>query len=304
MSAWLARHLQTCIGTLGRLADQRVTTLLIMLVLGIALALPACLHVLVINARSASGELNRAVDLSVYLKLQTPLGAAEQLAARVRQRRDIAEVKLIDSDAGLKDFRQRSGLGDAVDALTSNPLPHVLVVRPGKDYMAGPQLSTLATELRALPAVDVVQLDTAWVDRFNAILDALRRGVLVVGGLLACGVLIIVGSTIRAEIQSRRAEIEVTKLVGGSDAFVRRPFLYAGLWYGLGGGLVALGASALIVTLLDRPTRRVAALYGSDFQLSGLGLDASLFLLGAAVALGWLGSLISASRHLREIEPQ
>jgi cell division transport system permease protein len=304
MNAWVTRHLQTCIGSLGRLANQRVTTFLIMLVIGIALALPACLHVLVINARSASGELNRAVDLSVYLKPLTPVAAAEQTAARIRQRRDVAQVNLIDADSGLKEFRERSGLGDAVEALTSNPLPHVLVVRPATAFLAGPQLSALAAELRELPNVDVVQLDTAWVDRFNAILEALRRGVLVVAGLLACGVLIIVGSTIRAEIQSRRAEIEVTKLVGGSDAFVRRPFLYAGLWYGLGGGLIALGCCAVIVTLLARPTQRVAGLYGSDFRLSGLGLEASLALLGAAVALGWLGSLISASRHLREIEPQ
>jgi len=304
MTVWLTRHLQTCIGTLGRLWEHRLATTLTVLVIGIALALPACLQVLVVNARSASGELNRAVDLSVYLKPSTPLPYAEQLAAKIRQRRDVAGVELVAAEQALKDFRQRSGFGEALDALTENPLPHTLVVRPTSDFLSGPQLTALAQELREQPNVDIVQLDTAWVDRFNAILDAIRQGVMVVGGLLACGVLIIVGNTIRAEIQTRRAEIEISKLVGGSDAFVRRPFLYAGLWYGLGGGLVALAVSYLVVAFLAAPVKRLAGLYGSDFQVAGLGLDASLWLVAVSVGLGWLGSLIAATRHIREIEPQ
>jgi cell division transport system permease protein len=162
----------------------------------------------------------------------------------------------------------------------------------------------IAQELRGIAQVDVVQLDTAWVERFNAILDALRRGVLVVALLLAFGVLVIVGNTIGTEIQSRRAEIEITKLVGGTDAFVRRPFLYTGIWYGLGGGLVALSVSYLVVALLASPIRRLSGLYGSDFALAGLGLRYSLWLIGIGVALGWLGSLTATTRHLRDIEPQ
>jgi cell division transport system permease protein len=303
MTAWLARHAQTCIGTLGRLSSQRLSTLLTVLVIGIALALPASLHVLVDNARNAAGDLNRAVELSVYLKHGATVAEAEQVTARVRQRRDVASVKLIPADQALKEFRERSGFGSALDALTDNPLPHALAVQPAAEFVGGAGLSTLADELRALEGVDLVQLDTQWVERFNGILDALRRGVLVVAGLLACGVLIIVGNTIRTDIQSRRAEIEIAKLVGGSDAFVRRPFLYTGLWYGLGGGLIALAISYLIVALLAGPVRRLAGLYGSTFELSGLGLQTSLWLLGVGVGLGWLGSLIAASRHLRDIEP-
>jgi cell division transport system permease protein len=141
------------------------------------------------------------------------------------------------------------------------------------------------------------------VERFNAILDTVRRGVWVVGVLLAIGVAIIVGNTIRADIQTRRAEIEITKLVGGSDAFVRRPFLYSGFWYGFGGSLLALVITLAIVALLAAPVRRLAALYGSDFRLAGLGFENSLWLLGAGVALGWLGSLLAASYHLRNVEP-
>jgi len=304
MSAWVARHLQTCLGTLGRLARQPLPTLLTVLVIGIALALPACLQVLVINARAVSGDLNRAVDLSVYFKSNTPVAQAEQVAAAIRLRKSVADVRLVKADEALVQFRERSGFGVALDALTDNPLPHALVVRPASDATSRTQLESLAQELRGLSGVDVVQLDTAWVERFNAILDAVRRGVLVVAILLAFGVLVIVGNTIGTEIQSRRAEIEITKLIGGTDAFVRRPFLYTGIWYGLGGGLVALSVSYLIVALMAGPISRLAGLYGSDFALEGLGLQYSLWLIGIGLALGWLGSLIAASRHLRDIEPQ
>ena len=135
-------------------------------------------------------------------------------------------------------------------------------------------------------------------------LDALRRGVLVVAILLALGVLVIVGNTIRTEIQSRRAEIEITKLVGGTDAFVRRPFLYTGIWYGFGGGLIALLLSYLVVVLMAAPIRRLSSLYGSDFALAGLGFKQGALVIGVGVLLGWLGSLTSATRHLRDIEPQ
>jgi cell division transport system permease protein len=265
--------------------------------------LPATLQVLVMNARIASGDVNRAVDLSVYLKPGASAAQAEQIAARLRSRSDVSQVQLVKADEALAQFRAQSGFSAALDALTDNPLPHALVVRPAKDFASAAQMDTLATEIKQFPDVEIVQLDTAWVERFNAILDTVRRGVWVVGVLLAIGVAIIVGNTIRADIQTRRAEIEITKLVGGSDAFVRRPFLYSGFWYGFGGSLLALVITLAIVALLAAPVRRLAALYGSDFRLAGLGFENSLWLLGAGVALGWLGSLLAASYHLRDIEP-
>ena len=303
MKVFFTRHLQTLVGTLGRLSQQRVQTLMTVLVIGIALALPATLQVLVMNARIASGDVNRAVDLSVYLKPGVSAAQAEQIAARVRQRSDVSQVQLVKADEALAQVRAQSGFSAALDALTDNPLPHALVVRPAKDFASAAQMDTLATEIKQFPDVDIVQLDTAWVERFNAILDTVRRGVWVVGVLLAIGVAIIVGNTIRADIQTRRAEIEITKLVGGSDAFVRRPFLYSGFWYGFGGSLLALVITLAIVALLAAPVRRLAALYGSDFRLAGLGFENSLWLLGAGVALGWLGSLLAASYHLRNVEP-
>ncbi len=303
MIAWLVRHAQTLIGSLGRLSQHKLATLLTTLVIGVALALPACLHLFVANARSATGGWDRAIDLTVYLKRPTSAQEAQSLAQRWGQRRDVAALELILADDALKEFRLRSGFGEAIDALNENPLPHTVVVRPAPDYASPAQLEALAGELRRAPSVDVVQLDMAWVHRLNAILEAVRRAGLLAAGVLALGVMVIVGNTIRLDIQNRRAEIEITKLVGGSDAFVRRPFLYNGVWYGLTGGLIAWLIAAVATALLQGPVARIAGLYGSDFQLQALDLQASLALLGIGALLGWTGSYIAATHHLRQIEP-
>jgi cell division transport system permease protein len=303
MTAWLTRHVQTFIGSLGRLSQHSLATLMTTLVIGIALALPACLHLLVTNAQRAVGGWNRAVSVSIYLKQPTSTEEARRLAERIRQRRDIAEVDLVTAEEALKAFRNESGFGEAIDALNENPLPHSLVLRPGANYASAAHLASLAADLQKLPSVDVVQLDTAWVERLNAILDGLRRGILLAASLLAVGILVIVGNTIRLDIQNRRDEIEVTKLVGGSDAFVRRPFLYSGVWYGIGGGILAWVVTAIVLAALRDPVAKIAGLYGSGFELSGLGLQAGGILVGTGIVLGWLGSYLAATRHLRQIEP-
>ena len=303
MTAWLTRHAQTFVGSLGRLSQHSLATLMTTLVIGIALALPACLHLLVTNAQRAVGGWNRTISISVYLKQPTAASEAERIAQRMRQRRDIAAVELVTAEDALRAFRSESGFGAAIDALNENPLPHAIVLRPHESYATPQHLEGLAAELRELPSVDVVQLDTACVERLTAILDAIRRGVLLAGALLAIGILVIVGNTIRLDIQNRRDEIEVTKLVGGSDGFVRRPFLYSGVWYGIAGGIIAWVLTAIVLAALRDPVSRIAGLYGSGFQLSGLGLEAGGVLLGAGILLGWVGSFIAATRHLRQIEP-
>jgi cell division transport system permease protein len=301
--AWLTRHAQTSIGSLGRLSQHKLATILTVLVIGIALALPACLHLLITNAQTATGNWNRAVDLTVFLKRPTSVEEAKRTADRIKQRRDVSSVELIPADEALKEFRRDSGFGEAIEALNDNPLPHTLVVRPSEGFTTAASLDALAADLRAQPSVEIVQLDTAWVNRLNAILEAIRRGLALTAGLLALGVMVIVGNTIRLDIQNRRAEIEVTKLVGGSDAFVRRPFLYNGIWYGLGGGLTAWIITLAVTGVLREPVGRIAGLYGSAFELGGLDIRSTLILLGGGIVLGWLGSYVAASRHLRAIEP-
>ncbi|MDH4312960.1 MAG: permease-like cell division protein FtsX, partial [Gammaproteobacteria bacterium] len=226
MKQWFERHVQTLVGSLGRLWQQPFATMLTIVVIGIALALPACLHVLVQNVRVASGGWNSALDISVYMKPDASLDQAKRAAERIRQRRDVDEVTLIEADAALAEFRRNSGFGAALDALKDNPLPHALVVRPDAEFREASRVQALSNELRKIDGVDIVQLDTEWVSRFNAILDVIRRGVFLAAVLFALGILVIIGNTIRLDIENRRGEIEVTKLVGGSDAFVRRPFLY------------------------------------------------------------------------------
>jgi cell division transport system permease protein len=301
---WFERHVQTMVGSLGRLWQQPFAALLTILVIGIALALPACLHTLVQNVRAASGGWGHALDISVYMKQSASLQDTKQLADRLRKRRDVDEVRLIEADDALAEFRRSSGFGAALDALESNPLPHALVVRPDAAFRAPEQIASLTQALRPLPGVDIVQLDTEWVTRFNAMLDVVRRIVLLAAGLFALGILVIVGNTIRLDIENRREEIEVTKLVGGSNAFVRRPFLYNGAWYGLGGGLIAWLVVVIAVSLLADPVRRIAGLYGSRFELAGLGLAGAAALVGGGIILGWLGSFIAATRELRGIEPK
>ncbi len=304
MKQWLERHTQTLVGSLGRLWTQPFATLLTILVIGIALALPACLHVLVQNVRAASGGWGNALDISVYMKTDATLEQTKQAQKRIEQRRDVEEVTLVEADAALAEFRKSSGFGEAIDALKDNPLPHALVVRPAEEFRDPATVDGLTAELRKIDGVDIVQLDTAWVSRFNAILDVVRRVVLLAAGLFALGILVIVGNTIRLDIENRRDEIEVTKLVGGSDGFVRRPFLYNGVWYGLGGGLVAWLTVTVVIALLGEPVQRIAGLYGSSFQLHGLGLEGSAVLLAGGVVLGWLGSFIAATKEIRGIEPK
>ncbi len=304
MNAWLARHLQTLVGTLGRLSQQPMASLLTILVMGIALALPACLNVLVRNAQAVSGDWNGALDVSVYLKTSVNADAAERLMDTLKRRSDIKSVKLIKAEEALKEFREHSGFGEALQALSDNPLPNTLVITPVENLASPAALNAMSDELRKLSEVDVVQLDTAWVQRYLAMLDTVRRMVTLVGFLLALGVVVIVGNTIRLDIQNRRDEIEVTKLVGGSDAFVRRPFLYCGFWYGLGGGLLAWLVVSISVALLAGPVRKIAGLYGSQFTLTGLGFLGGVALLAAGAGLGWLGSYVAATRHLRAIEPK
>lgn len=297
-------HLQALLGSLGRLARSPFSTLLTLLVIALALALPASLRLFVTNAQAASGNFSNAIDLSVYFKTDVPLAKVQQLASAARARADVAEVRVIPADKGLEDFRSYSGFGDALAALKENPLPHMLHVRPRDTAGTPAALEALRGYFSAWPEVELVQMDTQWVQRFNAILEVLRELLLIAAALLAVGVLAVIGNTIRLEIAGRRAEIEVIKLVGGSNSFVRRPFLYTGLIYGLGGALLAWGIIAVAVGLLGESVDQLARLYGSHFQLHGPSPEEIGALLGAGAVLGWVGAWISAARHLRSIEPR
>jgi cell division transport system permease protein len=302
-SIWLTRHASMSLGALGRLSRQPFASLMIVLVIGVTLALPAAINVVIKNAQSVSGSWDNALDFSVYLKLDITVSEAEGLARLIRQRADVASVDLVTADEALAEFKQQSGFGAALDQLGENPLPHALVVRPGPGN-TGASLTLLQEEIGNLPETDLVQVDTEWVQRFHAILDIVRQALAIGAALLGLAIVVIIGNTIRLDIENRREEIEVTKLIGGSNAFVRRPFLWTGFWYGLLGGSCALLLVQYGLYLLRDPVARLAGLYQGSITVTTLGAVESLAIIGTAVFLGLLASWVTAARHMRRIEPR
>lgn len=303
VSTWFLRHVSTAVGALGRLVRQPFASLLTVLVIAVTLALPAGMHLVIKNAQSLSSNWEHALDFSLYLKSDVSLEDASRLAGLIEQRADVAQVTLVSAEDAFEEFKSAAGFGAALDHLKRNPLPHTLVVRPS-GANTEQSMTLLHEELGNLPESDLVQFDTDWVQRFHAILEILRRAITIAAVLLGVAIVVIIGNTIRLDIQNRREEIEVTKLIGASNAFVRRPFLYSGLWYGLAGGLLALALVRYGLYALEQPVGRLAGLYNSAFSILDLDLAESLIIIGVGVALGLAGSWLAAARHMRRIEPR
>jgi cell division transport system permease protein len=303
IQAYFMRHAQTLVGSLGRIVHQPFATLMTMGVIAVALALPLFLNLALQNVRMATANWNDAFDVSVYMDKRASTARVASVAKLLRLRGDVAAVRVITAEQALAEFRAHSGFGKALDALADNPLPDTLIVTPTLMASSPQGMETLKGAIAAMADVQTVQLDTDWVKRLYAMLDLLRRVVVLTGGLLGAGVVLIVGNTIRLDILNRRAEIEVMKLVGASDGFARRPFLYSGIWYGLGGGLMALILVFIAVAVLAEPVESLAKLYGSQFRLMGLGFTTGVRVLGLGVGLAWLGSWLAATRHIRGIDP-
>ena len=301
--AWLAHHVQSALATLGRLLRAPLPTGMTVAVIGIALALPAALYVLTDNLRHLVGGWDQAAAISVFLHHDLDDAGAAVTAGQLREWPEFERVQLIPAAAALQEFREQAGFAEALAQLSDNPLPAVLAISPQAVYATPEQLSGLEERLRQLPEVDFVRVDTQWLMRFAAILDLAQALVLLLAGLLGLGVLLIVGNTIRLEIQNRRGEIEIMELVGATASFIRRPFLYAGAWYGLLGGLCAWFLVTAALIALQGPVSRLASLYRSAFPLAGLGPTALLIILGGSMLLGLVGSWIAVNRHLREVEP-
>jgi cell division transport system permease protein len=301
--AYFARHAQVFVGSLGRIVQHPYATFMTMGVIAVALALPLLLSLILLNARTATADWNDAYDLSVYMDKKAGAARVQAVAKQLKQRSDVAGLRVITADQALAEFRTDSGFGKALDALSDNPLPDTLIVTPTLAASTPAGTDSLKSAIAALPDVQTVQLDTEWVKRLYAMLDLLRRIIFLTAGLLGVGIVLIVSNTIRLDILNRRAEIEVMKLVGASDGFARRPFLYSGIWYGLGGGLLALLLVAMASNLLARPVEELARLYGSAFRLQGLEFSAAVAVLVASIGLSWMGSWLAASRHIRAIDP-
>ncbi len=303
ISIWAGRHVSTSIAALGRLVRQPFASLMIVLVIAVTLALPAAINLVVKNARAVSGSWDNALDFAVYLRQDMSVNEAEGLGRLITQRADVDGVDVITSDEALAEFKQQSGFGGALDQLPENPLPHTLVVRPSAGNTSASMI-LLQEEIGNLPETEYVQADTDWVQRFHAILDIVRQAIAIGAALLGIAIVVIIGNTIRLDIENRREEIEVTKLIGASNSFVRRPFLWTGFWYGLFGGLLALALVRYGLFLLEGPVARLAGLYQSNIVISSLGLEESAAIIGIGVFLGLFASWFTTARHMRRIEPR
>ena len=302
-SIWLTRHMSTSLGALGRLSRQPFASLMIILVIGVTLALPAAINVIVKNMQSVSDSWSNALDFSMYLKKDLSVSDAEDLANLIRQRADIESVGLITADEALLEFKKQSGFGEALNQLSENPLPHALVIRPSSGN-TGASLTLLQEEIGNLPETELVQVDTEWVQRFHAILNIVSQAISIGAVLLGIAIVVIIGNTIRLDIENRREEIEVTKLIGASNAFVRRPFLWTGFWYGLLGGAFALLLVQYGLYLLREPFSRLAGLYQGKIAVASLTITESSAIIGVAVFLGLFASWVTTARHMRRIEPR
>jgi cell division transport system permease protein len=300
---WLLDHARVLVATLGRLSREPVSTFLTAAVIGITLALPAGLHVLVQNISAISYSWEGTLQASLFLEESVTPERGRALVREIEKRQDVAKASYISREQSLAEFRELSGFGEALDLLADiNPLPAVVVVTPQRGL---PQERTqaLMDAMTALPEVEVAKLDQKWLERLYAILGIIERAVLIIAAMLALAVMVIIGNTIRLEIEGKREEIIVMKLIGAPDSFIRRPFLYTGLWYGLAGGLVAWIFVTGATWALAAPARRLAGLYESSYAITGLDTRSTLLVLAAGVALGVLGSAWTVGRHLDRYEP-
>jgi len=303
VSAYFTHHLWVLVSSLGVLWRTPLATLMTAAVIGIALALPAGLHVLLQSVQQLSTGWEGTAQMSLFLKSGVPEKRIESLADTLRGWDGVAEVRYISREQALAEFRELSGFGGALDSLDENPLPAVLVLRPMAGATEPAQMELLLGKVQKLEVVDLAQLDLEWVRRLSGIIEVGKRGVLLLGGLLAMAILLVVGNTIRLTILSRRQEIIVTKLIGATNAFIRRPFLYTGFWYGLMGAVLAWLLVAVLLGLLSDPVNRLSFLYNSTFSLGGLDLETVTILLGSGITLGLSGSWLAVGRHLQAIEP-
>jgi cell division transport system permease protein len=300
---YLLRHTQVFFYSLGQLTRTPVATFLTVAVIGITLALPAGLYVAIENVQRLASGWEDNGQISLFLKPDVPAAAIEKLADKIRRLPAVSWVDYVSREAALTEFKRLSGFGEALNALDRNPLPAVLVVHPAATHAHPDKLQALLVDLRRFNEVDIAQLDLDWVRRLHAMLELARQGVLILAAGLAVAVLLIIGNTIRLAVLNRRDEIEITKLIGGTNAFIRRPFLYTGTLQGLLGALLAWLLVGLGLLFLAGPINNLAGLYGSRFEAENLGILATLALIGAGGLLGWLGSRLAVGRHLRAIEP-
>lgn len=301
--SYFAYHVQAAKDSLARLYHAPMSSLLTIGVIAVALALPTGLLVFLNNINVLGGDWARGNQISLYLKMNVEPMAVERLVENLQARSDVITVNTISPQQGLQEFERESGFGSVLQQLPSNPLPTVVEVFPVPDLSVPEGVQRLYSEMQQLPQVAMAKLDMQWLRRLQTIVHLGQRAVIALGLFFALAVLLLIGNTMRLATQQQRREIEVIKLVGATNAFIRRPFLYSGIYYGLLGGLLACMIVSITVQWLQSPVEQLFAQYHSAYRLLGLSLRHSLTLLFIGASLGLIGSWCAVNRHIAAIDP-
>ncbi|MGB5328914.1 MAG: permease-like cell division protein FtsX [Gammaproteobacteria bacterium] len=301
ISAYLLHHLKSLRFSLDKIYRAPTTTIMTVAVIGITLSLPGGFYLFLKNIDAISGDFRSSSQISLYLDLGVSEKQARALEKRIANTADVTSTRFISRESSLEEFRQNSGFGKSIDTLSSNPLPHTIIVEPVEaDTFT---VRNLLKSLQAMPEVEIAKLDTEWLERLYTIIEIAKRSVIIITILFAFAVLLIIGNTIRLDIQNRYQEIVVTKLIGATDAFIRRPFLYGGVWYGLLGGIISWLIVEIGYLAISGPLERLNLLYQSDMNLITFSFHDFIILITSSTLLGLAGSWIAVARHLNQIEP-
>lgn len=301
MKGWLAQHARALLFALRRLRATPVSSTLNILVIGIALSLPAGMVVLLQNIQNVPEKAAGTPQISAFLNLDAGRDDIARIGRQLKQHEAVGRIEFIPREQALEQLKQSAGLADVIGGLAHNPLPDAYIIYPGN--VGAQALEALRDELQKWQGIEHVQLDSAWARKLEALLKFGRVATLILAALLGLALVAVTFNTIRLQILTRREEIEVSKLIGGTDAFIRRPFLYAGLLHGLLGGMAAWLIVAASLLLVNGSLAELAQLYASNFALRPLSASDSLALLCLSACLGWLGAWLSVAQHLRCIEP-
>jgi len=301
--ALLTYHLQAAVQSLNLLCRKPLANLMTVIVIGIALALPALFWVFNDNLNKLTGGWQRGGHISLYLK--SPLTEAEQTAVleKVQNTEGVGQASLKSAADGLAELTQQEGMHDIMRYLPENPLPAVIDVIPALTIDSPAKLDLLDRQLEALPQVAQAKLDMEWINRLQAISGFVAEIGNALMALLALAVVLIIGNTLRLAIQNRQEEIQILKLIGAADPFILRPFLYSGIWYGLAGAILAVLLVNIFILSLGVAVNQLAFAYQMHYPLTGLSMRQILLLVLFAIILGWLGARLSVKRQLASIEP-
>ncbi len=302
MQIWLKQHAHAFFFSLGQYIKNPINNILTTFVIGISLAFPAGFYVFLNNVQIISANWDKTIEINLFLDTTINEQQANDLANRILKRDDVAQTILIKKDEALTEYKKLSGFSDVLNVLNQNPFPNVILVKPVFKDIDENKTKKLIADLEIIPEIDNLQYDNTWIKRLIHIIKIVKLLTFILSALLAIAVLLVIGNTIRLSIYNYRDEIEITKLFGGTDSFIQRPFLYSGVWYGIFGSIIAWLLIAVSIQILSEPIKNLSTLYASDFNLVGLGITNTLRLFGTGVLLGLFGSWISVKRHLYIIE--